>query len=92
MKANERHSDKKTLSFGLALLPIVMMLGLLIVGYGVMGLRIEPLLLCSAAIAAGLAWWQGYSWDDVITSIVAKLAKAMPVIMILICVGGLIST
>ena len=92
MKANESHNDKKTLSFGLALLPIIAMLAFLIVGYGVMGLRIEPLLLCSAAIAAGLAYWQGYNWDDVMNSIVAKLAKAMPVIMILICVGGLIGT
>ncbi|MGL4723716.1 MAG: Na+/H+ antiporter NhaC [Scandinavium sp.] len=83
---------KKTLSFGLALLPIAGMLTLLIVGYGFMQLRIEPLLLCSAALTAGLAWWQGYRWDDIIDAIVSKLAKAMPVIMILICVGGLIGT
>ena len=59
MNAKE-NNDKKTLSLGLALIPIISMLTLLIVGYGVMGLRIEPLLLCSAAIAAGLAYWQGY--------------------------------
>lgn len=84
--------DKKTLNLWLALLPIVAMLVLLIVGYGVWELRIEPLLLLSAAVAAGLAFWQGYSWDDIINSIVGKLAKAMPVILILICVGGLIGT
>ncbi|WP_447875976.1 Na+/H+ antiporter NhaC [Serratia fonticola] len=83
---------KKTLNLWLALLPVVAMLMLLIVGYGVWELRIEPLLLLSAAVAAGLALWQGYSWDDIINSIVSKLAKAMPVIMILICVGGLIGT
>ncbi|CAI0859353.1 Sodium/proton antiporter [Serratia fonticola] len=83
---------KKTLNLWLALLPIVAMLTLLIVGYGGWELRIEPLLLLSAAVAAGLALWQGYSWDDIINSIVSKLAKAMPVIMILICVGGLIGT
>ena len=82
--------NKKTLNLGLATLPIVAMLLLLIIGYGQFGLRIEPLLLVSAAIAAALAWWQGYRWDDIIEAIVAKLAKAMPVIMILICVGGLI--
>lgn len=87
-----QHTTKKTLSFGLALVPIAAMLGLLIVGYGVMGLRIEPLLLCAAAVAAAIAWWQGYRWDDIIESVVSKLAKAMPVIMILICVGGLIGT
>ncbi|TYR89837.1 Na+/H+ antiporter NhaC family protein, partial [Serratia marcescens] len=84
--------NKKTLNLGLATLPIVAMLLLLIIGYGQFGLRIEPLLLVSAAIAAALAWWQGYRWDDIIEAIVAKLAKAMPVIMILICVGGLIGT
>lgn len=83
---------KKTLNLWLALLPIVAMLTLLIVGYGVWELRIEPLLLLSAAVAAGLAFWQGYRWDDIINSIVSKLAKAMPVILILICVGGLIGT
>lgn len=58
---NASHNQKKILSFGLALIPIAAMLLLLIVGYGIMGLRIEPLLLCSAAVAAGIAWWQGYT-------------------------------
>lgn len=53
-------NKKKTLSLGLALIPVISMLLLLIIGYGIMGLRIEPLLLCSAAVAAGIAWWQGY--------------------------------
>ncbi|OTA21358.1 tet35 [Xenorhabdus beddingii] len=84
--------DKKKLNLGLAVLPIAAMLLLLIIGYGQLGLRIESLLLVSAAIAAALAYWQGYRWNDIIDAIVAKLAKAMPVIMILICVGGLIGT
>ncbi|PHM69588.1 Na+/H+ antiporter NhaC [Xenorhabdus kozodoii] len=84
--------DKKKLSLGLAILPIAAMLLLLIIGYGQLGLRIESLLLISAAITATLAYWQGYRWNDIMDAIVAKLAKAMPVIMILICVGGLIGT
>ncbi|EJW5838059.1 LysR family transcriptional regulator, partial [Salmonella enterica subsp. enterica serovar Kentucky] len=83
---------KFTVDGSLALIPVISMLLLLIIGYGIMGLRIEPLLLCSAAVAAGIAWWQGYCWEDIINSVVDKLAKAMPVIMILICVGGLIGT
>lgn len=82
----------KPLNFALSLLPIIAMLLLLVIGYGVLELRIEALLLLSAAIACGLAIWQGWHWDDVINSIVEKFAKAMPVIMILICVGGLIGT
>ncbi|MQL46521.1 Na+/H+ antiporter NhaC [Photorhabdus khanii] len=84
--------DKKKLNLGLAILPIIAMLLLLIIGYGQLGLRIESLLLISAGIAAALAYWQGYRWNDIIDSIVAKLTKAMPVIIILICVGGLIGT
>ncbi|MDC9613608.1 Na+/H+ antiporter NhaC [Xenorhabdus khoisanae] len=84
--------DKKKLNLGLSILPIAAMLLLLIIGYGQLDLRIESLLLISAAIAAVLAYWQGYRWDSIIDSIVAKLTKAMPVIMILICVGGLIGT
>ncbi|WP_445497030.1 Na+/H+ antiporter NhaC [Photorhabdus sp. SF281] len=84
--------DKKKLNLGLSMLPIVAMLLLLVIGYGQLGLRIESLLLVSAGIAAALAYWQGYRWNDIINSIVAKLTKAMPVILILICVGGLIGT
>ncbi len=79
---------EETLSLGLALIPVISMLLLLIIGYGIMGATYRTALLCSAAVAAGIAWWQGYCWEDIINSVVVdKLAKAMPVIMILICVG-----
>ncbi|MDX7987918.1 Na+/H+ antiporter NhaC [Xenorhabdus sp. 12] len=83
---------KKKLNLALAILPLAAMLPLLIIGYGQLGLRIESLLLTSAGIAAALAYWQGYRWNDIIDSIVSQLTKVMPVIMILICVGGLIGT
>ncbi len=81
---------KKELNLGLALLPIVAMLMLLVIGYGQYKLPIESLLLVSAAVATAVAYWQGYHWVEIIDAIVAKLAKAMPVILILICVGGMI--
>lgn len=84
--------DKKQLNLGFAILPIAAMFLLLIIGYDQLNLRIESLLLVSAAIGAALAYWQGYHWNDIIDAIVAKLAKAIPVIMILICVGGVIGT
>ncbi|QSX35057.1 Na+/H+ antiporter NhaC [Shewanella avicenniae] len=79
-------------SFALALLPLLIMFSLLVVGYGFMGLRIEALLLLSAAFTAAIAYKLGYCWDEIVAAIVAKLAKAMPVIFILICVGGLIAS
>lgn len=80
-------NSKPLPSFGLALTPIVVMFALLAVGYGILGLRIEVLLLISAAITGCIAWKIGYSWEEIINAIVEKLAKAMPVILILISVG-----
>ncbi|KEI69802.1 Na+/H+ antiporter NhaC [Endozoicomonas elysicola] len=82
----------KETSAGLALVPIFSMLLLLMVGYGVYGLPIEALLLTSAIIAAGVAWKQGYSWDDIQEAIVERLAKTLPAVFILVLVGGLIGS
>ncbi|MEZ8858381.1 Na+/H+ antiporter NhaC family protein [Vibrio sp. 10N.247.311.51] len=86
------NNSKPLPSFGLALAPIVVMFALLAIGYGVLGLRIEVLLLISATFTACIAWKMGYNWDDIINAIVEKLAKAMPVILILVSVGGLIAS
>ncbi|GHA48151.1 Na+/H+ antiporter NhaC [Photobacterium aphoticum] len=77
---------------GLALLPIIAMLGFLVIGYGVYGLPIESLLLASAVVAAGVAWKLGYGWDDIQSAIVDRLAKTLPAVFILVLVGGLIGS
>ncbi|HIF9128959.1 TPA: Na+/H+ antiporter NhaC [Photobacterium damselae] len=77
---------------GLALLPLIAMIGLLVIGYGVYGLPIESLLLTSAVIAAAVAWKIGYSWDDIQNAIIDRLAKTLPAIFILVLVGGLIGS
>ncbi|PKH19350.1 Na+/H+ antiporter NhaC [Enterobacterales bacterium CwR94] len=87
-----RMNNKKTLGLGLALVPITVMLLVLSVGHGIMDLRIEPLLLLCAVVASTLARLQGFSWDEILASITDKLAKAMPVILILVCVGAIIGT
>ncbi|MGF1736444.1 Na+/H+ antiporter NhaC [Photobacterium satsumensis] len=79
-------------SLSLAIAPIAVMFGLLAIGYGMLGLRIEPLLLVSAAFTGFIAFRMGYNWDDIMGAIVEKLAKAMPVILILVSVGGLIAS
>ncbi|MFS1892499.1 Na+/H+ antiporter NhaC [Vibrio lentus] len=86
------NNSKPLPSFGLALAPIAVMFALLAIGYGVLGLRIEVLLLISATFTACIAWKMGYNWDDIINAIVEKLAKTMPVILILVSVGGLIAS
>lgn len=81
---------KQTPSFALAVFPIVSMIFLLGIGYGILGLRAEVLMLISAIIAGIIAIKLGYTWDDIMDSIVGKLSKTMPAIFILIIVGFLI--
>ncbi len=84
--------DKKELSFFMAVLPIASMILFLGVGYITLGLRAEPMILLSAAVASIIAYFHGYSWNDILDAIVEKLAKAMPAILILISVGFLIGS
>lgn len=84
--------EKKPTSLFLALLPIVAMILLLGIGYGVFGLSAEVLMLVSAIVAGLIAIYLGYSWDDIMNSIVSKLSKTMPAIFILIIVGFLIGS
>lgn len=84
--------EKKELSFFMAALPILGMIVFLGIGYITLGLRAEPMILLSAALAAIIAKFHGYSWNDTLHAIVDKLAKAMPAILILISVGFLIGS
>lgn len=84
--------EKKQPTFFLAVLPILAMILLLGIGYAVMGLSAEVLMLVSAAVAAFIAVGLGYTWDDIMDSIVGKLSKTMPAIFILIIVGFLIGS
>ena len=85
-------NKKRKPTFLLAILPIIIMVILLSVGYAIYNLSPEVLMLVSAAVAAIIAMCLGYSWDDIMDSIVSKLSKTMPAIFILIIVGFLIGT
>ena len=89
---NKQERIKKQPTFFLALLPIIVMILLLGIGYGVMGLSPELLMLVSAVVAGIIALYLGHSWDDIMDTIVSKLSKTMPAIFILIIVGLLIGT
>ncbi|HEY9575120.1 MAG TPA: Na+/H+ antiporter NhaC [Lachnospiraceae bacterium] len=88
----KKKREKREITFTLAILPIVAMVLLLGVGYAVMGLSPEVLMLVSAAFAGLIALYLGYSWDDIMGSIVEKLSKTMPAIFILIIVGFMIGS
>ena len=83
---------KQKPTFLQAIIPIISMVLLLGIGYGVYGLRAEILMLISAGIAGIIALKLGYTWEDMMDSIVGKLSKTMPAILILIIVGVLIGS
>ena len=92
MKAQKQKREKKPTTFFLAVLPIIAMILLLGIGYAGFGLSVEVLMLVSAGVAAGIAAYLGYTWEDIMNSIVGKLSKTLPAIFILIIVGFLIGT
>ncbi|HDS1150963.1 TPA: Na+/H+ antiporter NhaC [Pluralibacter gergoviae] len=75
-----------------SLLPIVVMVLLLGVGYAAFSLPPEPLMVLSTVIAALLVKRQGHSYAAILESISQKIAKTMPALLILISVGLLIGT
>ncbi|QST01025.1 Na+/H+ antiporter NhaC [Pontibacillus sp. ALD_SL1] len=83
---------KQRPSFLLAITPIVSMLLLLGVGYGVFHMEAEPLLIIAAIIAALVGLKVGVKWEEMQQGIVETTAKALPAILILITVGILIGT
>ena len=83
---------KRKVSFIEAVMPIIFMILLLGIGYGIYGLRAEIMMLISASLASIIAVKNGYTWDDIMNSIVNKLSKTMPAILILIIVGLLIGS
>lgn len=75
-----------------SLLPIVVMVLLLGVGYAAFSLPPEPLMVLSTVIAALLVKRLGHSYAAILESISQKIAKTMPALLILISVGLLIGT
>ncbi len=68
------------------------MAGALSIGYGRFGLRIEAMLLVSAAVSTGVALFCGHSWEAILQSIVDRFARALPAVLVLIAVGAVIGS
>ena len=83
---------KRKPTFVESVIPIIAMLVILTIGKGVMGYATEPLLLMVAAVAGIIAYRVGVTWDEMMDEICLKIAKGMPAILILTCVGALVGT
>ncbi len=75
-----------------ALAPIITIILFLGIGFGVLGIRVEVLLVSTAVVTGLIALRLGMSWDEMQSGIVDSISKAMPAIMIVITVGALIAS
>lgn len=89
---NEKMRTKRKPTFFLAALPILSMIVLIGGGYALLDLNVEVLILASTAVASLVAVYLGYTWNDIMDSIVSKLSKSLPAMFILLVVGFLIGT
>lgn len=83
---------KKKPTLAQALTPIIFMVIALTVGYGVLKIKIEPIMVISAFLAGIIALRLGYTWDEMQKSIIDKIASALPATLILWSVGFLIGS
>jgi NhaC family Na+:H+ antiporter len=84
--------SRKTASLGVALLPLVAMGLLLGIGYGVYKIRPQVLLVAAAFLTGCLGFLLRFSWKDMQEGIVGSIQRAMPAILIMLCVGILIGS
>lgn len=84
--------EKREPTLGIALASLIIMGILLGVGYGVYHIRPQVVLLVAALITGCLGFYLGFSWREMERGIVDSIHKAMPAILILLCVGVLIGS
>ena len=60
----ELQSKIRKPSLGCSLVPLIVMILLLAIGYGKFGLRTEPILILIAFIAGIIAWKHGMTWAE----------------------------
>lgn len=90
---NSRELAKfKKPSLVVSLVPLVCMMVLLIVGYGVLHIKVQVLLITAAFIAGSIGLIIGCPWSVMEKGIVESIHKAMPAILIMLGVGILIGS
>ena len=88
---HSRDQNKKP-SLLVSLIPLLIIVLLLIIGYGIFRIGAEVLLVISAFLTGLLARLSGFSWDLMQKGIVRSITKALPAMLIVIAVGILIGS
>ena len=94
MEMNSKKTKNKPVepSLLISLIPLIVMGLFLGIGYGVYQLKAEVLLIGAATVTGGIAHFQGYTWKEMENGIVESVSRAMPAMLIVICVGLLIGS
>lgn len=85
-------SRPKTPSLGVAVLPITAMALLLGIGYGIYQIKPQVLLITAAFLTGCLGVLLKFRWEDMQKGIIESISKALPAILIMLCVGVLIGS
>lgn len=84
--------EPKQASLIVALIPLILMGLLLGIGYGIYKIRPQVLLVAAAFLTGILGFILRFKWQDMERGIVDSIHKAMPAILIMLCVGILIGS
>ena len=88
--SNKETRTQKQPNLAVALIPIIAMGLLLGIGYGIYKIPPQVLLISAAFITGCLGMLLRFNWQEMERGIVDSIHKAMPAILIMLCVGILI--
>ena len=86
---SEQH---KEIPLGVALIPVLFLIAALSVSIGILKQDAHIPLICSAAVAAAVAAYYGYSWKEIQDGMIHGINLAMGAVMILMVIGTMIGT
>jgi NhaC family Na+:H+ antiporter len=84
--------DQQPIRLGVALVPVIFLIGALALAISVYGLSPHIPLICGAAVAGAVGVFHGIPWKDVQAGMVHGITLAMGAILILMVVGTMIGT
>lgn len=84
--------EKKKPTFLQSLTPLITIALFLGIGYGVLRLKAEVLLIAAASVAGFIALRLGFTYKEIEDGIIESMMKGMPAMLIVIVVGALIGS
>ena len=92
-------STKDQVSFKTALLPVGTLLVLIVLGlfilpksFEIAPVPLELIFIIAACVAISQLYYLGYKWEEISESIIRKISKAMPTLLILLSIGLIIGS